>query len=84
LSDTSPAPPLFAAPLISAADDAQHVQPFPLHFPPLHASVNHPNPNIDFSPFLPQAGMTAPYYNTYPYNEKYFLSVEPQLGLSTI
>jgi len=85
LSYTSPAPPLFASPFISAADGAQHVQPFPLNFPPLNASVSHPNPNIDFSPFLPQAGMTAPYYkNTYPYNENYFLSIERQLGLSTV
>jgi len=84
LSNTSPAPPLFAAPFVSAADGTQHVQPFPLNFPPLNASVNHLNPN-DFSPFLPEAGMTAPYYkNTYPYNENYFLSIERQLGLSTV
>jgi hypothetical protein len=70
LSYTSPAPPLFATPFVSAADGATHVQPFPLTFPPLNASVSHPNPNIDFSPFLPQAGMTAPYRgNTYPYNQ---------------
>jgi hypothetical protein len=85
LSYTSPGPPLFAAPFISAADGAQHVQPFPLSFPPLNASVNHPNSNIDFSPFIPQAGMTAPDpKNTYPYNENYFLSIERQLGLNTL
>jgi hypothetical protein len=39
----------------------------------LNASVNNPNPNIDFSPFLSLAGMTAPTpHNTYPYNEKPF------------
>jgi hypothetical protein len=85
LSYTSPAPPLLATPFISAADGATHVQPFPLTFPPLNASVSHPNPNIDFSPFLPQAGMTAPYGgNTYPYNENYFLSIERQLGLNSV
>lgn len=85
LSYTSPAPPLFATPFVSAADGAVHVQPFPLAFPPLNASVGHPNPNIDFSPFLPQAGMTAPPpSNTYPYAENYFLSVERQLGTSTV
>jgi hypothetical protein len=84
-SYTSPAPPLFATPFISAADGAQHVQPFPLKFPPLNATRNHPNPNIDFSPFLPQAGMTAPIpSNTYPYNENYFLSIERQLTPSTL
>src|SRR6516164_8525540 len=85
LSYTSPAPPLFATPFISAADGATHVQPFPLDFPPLNASVSHPNPNIDFSPFLPQAGMTAPYpHNTYPYNENYFFSIERQLGNNSV
>jgi hypothetical protein len=85
LSYTSPAPPLFATPLVSAKDGAVHVQPFPLVFPPLNASVNHPNPNIDFSPFFPQAGMTAPKTtDTYPYNENYFLSIERQLTGNTV
>ena len=85
LSYTSPGPPLFATPFISAADGTQHVQPFPLTFPPLNASINHPNPNIDYSPYLPQAGMTAPYPgSTYPYNENYFLALERQLGSNTL
>jgi hypothetical protein len=85
LSYTSPAPPLFATPFINAADGVQHVQPFPLKFPPLDATASHPNPNIDFSPFLPQAGMTAPTpNNTYPYNENYFLSIERQLTQNTL
>jgi len=84
-SYTSPAPPLFATPFINAADGVQHVQPFPLKFPRLNASVNNPNPNIDFSPFLPQAGMTAPTpHNSYPYNENYFLSIERQLRADTL
>src|SRR5262245_42134686 len=84
LSYTSPAPPLFATPFINAADGTQHVQPFPLKFPPLDATIKHPNSNIDFSPFLPQAGMTAPIpSNTYPYNENYFLSIEHQLRADT-
>ncbi len=85
LSYTSPAPPLFATPFISAADGTRHVQPFPLTFPPLNASVSNPNPNIDFSPYLPQAGMTAPFRgNTYPYNENYFFSIERQLMTDTV
>jgi hypothetical protein len=85
LSYTSPAPPLFATPFVSAADGEVHIQPFPLKFPPLNASVSNPNPNIDFSPFLPQAGMTTPYNgNKYPYNENYFLSIERQFGASTL
>jgi hypothetical protein len=85
LSYTSPAPPLFATPFISAADGETHVQPFPLTFPPLNATVDHPNPNIDFSPFLPQAGMTTPFRgNTYPYNENYFFSIERQIRTDTV
>ena len=85
LSYTSAGRPLFATPFISSADGHTHVQPFPLSFPPLNASASHPNPNIDFSPFLPQAGMTAPIpSNTYPYNENYFFSLERQLGASTL
>src|SRR5262249_53088598 len=78
---TIPGAPLFATPFITAADGTVHVQPFPLTFPPLNATVKHPNSGIDYSPFLPQAGMTAPPpSNTYPYNENYFVSIERQLG----
>lgn len=72
---------LFATPFVTASNGAVHVNPFPLTFPPLNASVSHPNPNIDFSRFEPIAGMTAPPpRNTYPYSENYFLSIERQLG----
>lgn len=85
LSYTSPAPPLFATPFITAATGVSNGNPFPLSFPPLNASASHPNPNIDFSGFLPIQGMTAPPpWNTYPYNENYFLSIERQLGASTV
>jgi hypothetical protein len=84
LSYTSPGRPLFATPYITS-DGATHVNPFPLSFPPLDATVNNPNPNIDFSPFLPQAGMTAPPpSNTYPYSENYFLSIERQLAPNAV
>jgi hypothetical protein len=85
LSYTSSGRPLFATPFINASDGTVHVNPFPLTFPPLNATSNHPNPNIDFAPFLPQAGMDAPPpSNTYPYNENYFLSIERQLAASTV
>jgi hypothetical protein len=85
LSYTSSGQPLFATPFISAADGRQHVNPFPLTFPSLNASLSHPNPNIDYSAFIPQAGMTAPPPgNTYPYNQNYFVSLERQLGASTL
>lgn len=84
LSYTSPGRPLFATPFITS-DGSTHVNPFPLTFPPLNATINHPNPSIDFSSFLPQAGMTAPPpSNTYPYTENYFLSIERQLAANTV
>jgi hypothetical protein len=91
LSYTSPAPPLFAQPFITAATGAVQQQPYPLNFPPLNATVNHPNSNIStaagpgFSAFLPQSGMTAPApWNTYPYNESYFFSIERELKRNTV
>ena len=84
LSYTSPGEPLFATPY-TTTDGATHVNPFPLTFPPLNATISHPNSNIDFSPFLPQAGMTAPPpSNTYPYTENYFFSIERQLAANTV
>jgi hypothetical protein len=85
LSYTSPGPPLFATPFITASNGVFNGNPFPLTFPPLNASPKNPNPNIDFSGFLPIAGMTAPPpWNTYPYNENYFLSIERQFGNDTV
>ncbi len=85
LSYTSPESPLFATPFVGAATGAVHVNPFPLTFPAYGYSPSHPNTGIDFSPFLPQAGMTAPPpSNTYPYSENYFLSIERQLTPGTV
>jgi hypothetical protein len=85
LSYTSPGPPLFATPFISAADGATHVNPFPLSFPRYGATVENPNATIDYSPYIPQAGMTAPYRgNTIPYNENYFFALERQLTKNTV
>ena len=86
LSYTSPAPPLFETPFINAADGQVHPQPFPLTFPKLNgASQSHPDTSIDFSSFLPIAGLTTPdHNNTFPYNENYFLSIERELGSNTL
>ena len=84
LSYTSPVPPLFATPFTSATGVAG-INPFPLTFPPLNASVSHPNPNIDYSQFPSIAGMTAPPPgNTYPYAENYFLSIQRSLDSNTV
>ncbi len=85
LSYTSSGRPLFATPFVNSADGTVHVNPFPLTFPPLNASPQRPNSSIDYSPFLPQAGMTSPPpWNTYPYNENYFLSIERQLSKNAV
>jgi hypothetical protein len=85
LSYTSPAPPLFAQPFISAADGAIHPQPFPLTFPSFNITASNPNTSITFDKFEPIAGMTAPNpKNTYPYSENYYLSVERQLDVNTV
>lgn len=86
LSYTSPAPPLFATPFITAANGEIHSQPFPVTFPKLNgASQSHPDTSIDFSSFLPIAGLTTPEPgNTFPYNENYFFSIERELGSGTL
>ena len=55
------------------------------YLPSAQRDINHPNANIDFSPYLPQAGMTAPFRgNTYPYNENYFFSIEREVHANTL
>lgn len=84
LSYTSPSAPLFAAPFTSASGEPG-INPFPLTFPPLNASVSHPNPSINYAQFPSIAGMTAPPpTNTYPYTENYFLSVQRELNANTV
>ncbi len=84
LSYTSPLAPLFATPFTAASGESG-INPFPLTFPPLNASVSHPNSGVDFSQFQSIAGMTAPPpTNTYPYTENYFLSFERNLDANTV
>jgi carboxypeptidase family protein/TonB-dependent receptor-like protein len=85
LSYTSPGPPLFATPFITASNGSFQGNPFPLSFPPLNTTINHPDPNVNFSVFEPIAGATGPNpRNTFPYNENYFLSIERQFGANTL
>ena len=81
LSYTSGAPPLFATPFITASNGQFLGNPFPLNVPSLNTSIKNPNTTQNYSIFIPQQGMTAPVpWNTYPYTENYFLSIQRQFG----
>jgi Carboxypeptidase regulatory-like domain len=72
---------LFSQPYALAAGGTQ-TNPFPLTFPPTNARAG--NPANALIPYIgvynPQSGMTAPPpWNTYPYTENYFFSIERQL-----
>ncbi|MGA7242797.1 MAG: carboxypeptidase regulatory-like domain-containing protein [Terracidiphilus sp.] len=82
---SSPAPPLFAMPFVSAADGMNFGQPFPYTFAPLNSSRSHPDGNIDWSTYEPISGI--PGYDTHnrtPYTEEWMLSVERQAGPDTV
>jgi Carboxypeptidase regulatory-like domain/TonB dependent receptor len=82
---TSPAPPLFATPFIDAATGNVEGQRFPAQIAPLNVSASNPDANIDFSQFEPISAI--PGYeptNKIPYTESYMLSLERQVGTSTL
>jgi hypothetical protein len=60
--------------------------PYPLPLVPLGATSSHPDPSVIYNGvYNPQSGMTAPPpWNTYPYVENYFLSIERQLPGQTV
>jgi len=76
---------LFAAPY-DLANGTPGVTPYPLTFPPLNAKAANPNTGVIFNNlYNPQSGMTAPPpWNTYPYTENYFFSIERQLPAQTM
>jgi hypothetical protein len=81
---TSPAPPLFSTPFISAST-GQGKQYFPVQFAPLDSSASHPDPNIDWSQYEPISGLPAyPTTNRIPYTEEYMFSLERQLSSNTV
>jgi hypothetical protein len=82
---TSPAPPLFATPFITASNGQNLGQVFPVQLAPLNSSASHPDSNIDWSQFEPVTGL--PNYSTtnrIPYTEEYMLSLERGLGGNTV
>ena len=82
---TSPAPPLFATPFITAADGTDYGQPFPYTFAPLNSSRSHPDPNINWPSYEPISGIPGyDIHNHTPYTEEWMLSVERQAGPNTV
>ena len=82
---TSPAPPLFATPFISAASGQNFGQPFPYTFAPLNSSRSHPDAGFDWSNFVPISGIPGyDVHNRAPYTEEWMLSIERQAGPKTV
>jgi hypothetical protein len=82
---TSPAPPLFATPFVTAATGEDQGQAFPLSLAALNASRKNPNTTVNWAQFEPITGL--PNYlttNRIPYTEEYTLSVERGLRANTI
>jgi hypothetical protein len=82
---TSPAPPLFATPFVTAATGQNNGQYFPVSLAPLNTSASHPDSSINWSQFEPISGI--PNYvttNKIPYTEEYMLSIERGLGKNTV
>ena len=82
---TSPAPPLFATPFVTAANGRNVGQYFPVQLAPLNTSASHPDAGLDWSQFEPISGM--PNYatgNKIPYAEEYMLSVQHAFGNNTV
>jgi hypothetical protein len=82
---TSPAPPLFATPFITAASGQDLGQYFPVQLAPLDTTASHPDSTFPWPQFEPISGM--PNYssgNRIPYAEEYMLSVERGIGNNTV
>lgn len=82
---TSPAPPLFATPFVTAATGQNLGQYFPVTLAALNSTASHPDSSINWSQFEPITGL--PNYSTtnrIPYTEEYMLSLERGLGANTV
>ena len=82
---TSPLPPLFATPFITALTGQDNGQPFPYTFAPLNSSARSPDNNIDWSAYEPISGIPGyDIHNRTPYTEEWMLSIERQAGPNTV
>jgi hypothetical protein len=82
---TSPAPPVFATPFVTAASGQNLGQYFPVTLAPLNTSASHPDPNVNWAQFEPITGLpNYPTTNRIPYTEEYMLSLERGFGADTV
>ena len=78
---TSPAPPLFATPFITAASGQNLGQAFPVALAPLNTSASHPDPDVNWAKFDPITGLpNYPTSNHIPYTQEFMFSLERGLG----
>ena len=78
---TSPLPPLFQNPFITASSGQNLGQQFPVHLAPTGASRENPNATINWGEFTPISGIPAfSSSNRVPYIEEYTASVERQIS----
>jgi hypothetical protein len=82
---TSPAPPLFSTPFVTASNGHDLGQTFPVTLARLNSSARHPDPNVDWTQFEPITGLpNYPTTNRIPYTEEYMLSLERGFGANTV
>ena len=82
---SSPAPPLFYNPFVTASNGHTKGQYFPVTFAPLNSSASHPDSSVDWTQYVPITGIPAyPVSNRIPYTEQYMFSIERQLGNNTL
>ena len=82
---TSPAPPLFATPFVTAATGQNLGQYFPVTLAPWGTTASHPDADINWAQFEPVTGLpNYPTTNRIPYTEEYMLSIERGLGANTV
>jgi len=82
---TSPAPPLFSTPFVTAASGQNLGQYFPVTLAPLDTRANHPDPEVNWAQFEPITGLpNYPTTNRIPYTGEYMLSLDRGLGAHTV
>ena len=81
---SSPAPPLFATPFITAATGQNQGQYFPVQLSTLNASASNPNTSVNWSQFLPISGMPDTRPPIASYAEEYMLSLQRGLEKNAV